>query len=92
MEEQRKRAKEASDFGSVMVAGGATALLELEKSIEATKFLGYDALEADATVLAILKSGELASTAHAGDKVEIVLDTPRRSTPKPADRSAIRAS
>lgn len=74
MEEQRKRAKEASDFGSVMVAGGATALLELEKSVPATRFLGYDALEADATILAILKTGEIFSTAHEGEKVELVLD------------------
>ncbi len=74
MEEQRKRAKEASDFGSVMAVGGATALLELEKSVEATTFLGYEKLEADAAVLAILKNGELASTAKEGDKVEIVLN------------------
>ena len=74
MEEQRKRAKEASDFGSVMVIGGATALLELEKSVPATQFVGYEALESDATVLAILKAGELSSAAHAGEKVELVLD------------------
>jgi len=74
MEEQRKRAKEASGFGSVMVAGEATALLELEKSVEATQFVGYEALESDATVLAILKGGELASTTHAGEKIELVLD------------------
>ena len=74
MEEQRKRAKEASDFAGVMEMGGATALLELEKSVEATKFLGYEELEADAAVLAILKNGELVSGAKAGDKVEIVLN------------------
>jgi len=74
MEEQRKRAKEASDFGSVMVIGGDTALLELEKTVPATQFVGYEALESDATVLAILKTGELSSTAQQGDKVELVLD------------------
>lgn len=74
MEEQRKRAKAASDFASVMVAGEATALLELEKSVEATAFLGYDSLDAEATVLAIIRDGELASSARAGEKVEIVLD------------------
>lgn len=74
MEEQRRRAKEASDFGSVMVSGGATALLELEKSVPPTQFLGYNALEADATILAILKNGEMFSTAHEGEKVELVLD------------------
>lgn len=74
MEEQRKRAKAASDFASVMVAGEATALLELEKSVEATAFLGYDSLDAEATTLAIIRDGELASSARAGEKVEIVLD------------------
>lgn len=74
MEEQRKRAKEASDFGSVMAAGGATALVELEKSLEPTVFLGYDSVETEAGVMAIIRAGELVSTANAGDKVEIVLD------------------
>lgn len=75
MEEQRKRAKEASDFGSVMVAGGATALLELEKNVEATKFVGYEQLEADAVVLAIIKGEEMVSSASEGDQVSVVLDT-----------------
>ena len=75
MEEQRKRAKEASDFGSVMVAGEAGALLELEKTIESTKFVGYESLDSESTILAILKAGELSSTAHAGERVEIVLDS-----------------
>jgi alanyl-tRNA synthetase len=75
MEEQRRRAKEASDFGSVMVTGGATALLELEKSVEATKFVGYGSLASDSTILAIIRGEELASAAHAGERVEIVLDT-----------------
>ena len=74
MEEQRKRAKQASDFGTVMVIGGASALLELEKSVEATRFVGYESLECDAAVLAVLAGGELSSTAHEGEKVEIVLD------------------
>jgi len=74
MEEQRRRAKQASDFGSVMVIGGDTALLELEKTVAPTQFVGYESLEADATVLAILRAGELSSAAHAGDKIELVLD------------------
>jgi len=39
MEQQRQRAREAAQFGAVMIVGGATALLELEKSVPATQFL-----------------------------------------------------
>lgn len=74
MEEQRKRAKEASDFGSVMGGSGAGAVLELEKSVEPTEFIGYDRLESDSAVLAIIKGGEFVSTANKGDKVDLVLD------------------
>ncbi len=74
MDEQRRRAKEASDFGSVMSAGGATALVELEKNLDPTVFTGYDSVAAEATVLAIIRDGELVSSATEGDKVEVVLD------------------
>lgn len=75
MDEQKKRAKEASDFGSVMVAGGGSALLELEKSIDATEFVGYDKLVSDGTVLAIVSGEELVSAAGEGEEVEVVLDS-----------------
>lgn len=74
MEEQRRRAKEASDFGSVMAAGSGSVLVELEKTVEPTEFVGYETTESSAVVLAILKGGELASSAEEGDDVEIVLD------------------
>jgi len=74
MEEQRRRAKEAADFGSVMVAGGGSVLLELEKTLEPTKFLGYEELNANATILAIIKGEEMTSTASEGAEVAIVLD------------------
>ncbi len=74
MEEQRARAKEASDIPSGLFGDGATAILELEKTIEPTRFVGYDQTEADAVVQAILKGGELVSTASEGDSVDVVLD------------------
>ncbi|MHB9037580.1 MAG: alanine--tRNA ligase [Armatimonadota bacterium] len=74
MEEQRKRAKESSDFATQLFGGGGTVILELEKTIEATKFVGYEETASDAKVLAILKNGELVTSANEGDEVEIVLD------------------
>ena len=73
MEEQKKRAKEAGNFGSVMVGGGDSVLLELEKNVEPTNFVGYDHSESDSTVLAIIKKDELASSAVGGEKVDIIL-------------------
>ncbi len=74
MDEQRKRAKDASDFGSVMTAGGGGLVLELEKTLAPTAFVGYEATRADAEVLGIIRDGELVSTAGEGDKVELILD------------------
>ncbi|MCL5104168.1 MAG: alanine--tRNA ligase [Armatimonadetes bacterium] len=74
MDEQRRRAKESSDFGAVMLAGGSAALLELEKTVEATQFVGYEEDTADATVLAIVIGDELVSTAGQGHEVDLVLD------------------
>jgi len=75
MEEQRKRAREAGDFGSVMVAGEGSVLMELEKSVEPTKFIGYEQLEGDAAVLAIVKGEELALAAREGENVHLILDS-----------------
>lgn len=74
MEEQRKRARDASEFGSVMIAGGSTALLELEKTLEPTRFVGYEETAENATVLAIIKGEELVLSASEGEEVDIVLD------------------
>lgn len=74
MEEQRRRAKEASEIPSDLFAGGAGALSELERTIETTQFLGYDKPESEATVRAIIKANDLAGVADAGETVDIVLD------------------
>lgn len=74
MDEQRRRAKEASEIPTALFGGGETAILELEKSVEPTKFVGYEQLTSESEVLAIVKGGELVLNAHEGDRVDIVLD------------------
>lgn len=74
MEEQRRRAKESSEFAGALFGGGGGALLELEKTIEATQFVGYEETESEGTILAILKGEELVASAKEGDEVEVVLD------------------
>ncbi|MEN6355467.1 MAG: alanine--tRNA ligase [Armatimonadota bacterium] len=74
MEEQRRRAKESSDFATQLFGGGSTVIIELEKTIDATKFVGYEQTAGDANVLAIIKGGELVTSAGEGDEVELVLD------------------
>ncbi|MCE5322484.1 alanine--tRNA ligase [bacterium] len=74
MEEQRRRAKESSDFATQLFGGGGTIIIELEKTVEATKFIGYEETACDANILAITKDGELVTSANEGDEVELVLD------------------
>ena len=73
MEEQRERGRAAARFG-----GGREELRAYESlALRETAFLGYDRTETDTVVAAILKNGEPAQRADAGDHVEIVL----RETP-----------
>jgi alanyl-tRNA synthetase len=46
----------------------------LAKRLGSTRFLGYDTLEAQGRVLAILKNDQLVETAEEGSEVEIVVD------------------
>jgi alanyl-tRNA synthetase len=39
-----------------------------------TKFLGYETLQADGTVIGLIKNNSLAEEAHEGEEVEVVLD------------------
>ena len=50
------------------------AASQIADSIGETDFAGYTALSTQATVRALLVEGKLASSAHAGQAVEIVLD------------------
>ena len=73
MEEQRERGRAAARFG-----GGREEMRAYEAlDIRETAFLGYDRVETDTVVAAILKDGEPVQRADAGERVEIVL----RETP-----------
>ena len=66
MEEQRRRSQEASKFG-VDLASGA--------SIDSrTSFHGYEGLDAQGHVVALLKAGATVSELNTGDEGEVVLD------------------
>ena len=73
MEEQRERGRAAARFG-----GGREEIRAYEAlDVRETAFLGYDRVETDTVVAAILKDGEAVQRAEAGERVEIVL----RETP-----------
>jgi alanyl-tRNA synthetase len=67
MNEQRERARRDAAAKRAVVT---LAELPAVKS----EFLGYEGLEGDGTIVAILKNGELAQEAHAGDEAQIILD------------------
>ncbi|MEP0944577.1 MAG: alanine--tRNA ligase [Rhizobiaceae bacterium] len=72
MERQKTEAR-ASWTG----AGGAAdeaIWFQLREQHGATEFLGYDTEQAEGAILAIIKDGELADSANAGDDVSIVLN------------------
>ncbi|MGH8295102.1 MAG: alanine--tRNA ligase, partial [Steroidobacteraceae bacterium] len=66
MEEQRRRSQEASKFG-VDVRGSAT--LEAR-----TAFQGYEGLESEGRVVALLEGGNPVNELRAGESGEVVLD------------------
>jgi alanyl-tRNA synthetase len=69
--EQRTRARKTGGFEQEMAR---PEIAELAKRIGATKFVGYDLLESESLVQAILKGDRLVKEAAEGDEVEIVLD------------------
>jgi alanyl-tRNA synthetase len=71
IEEQRNRARKTGGFEQETARPAVT---ELAGRVGATKFIGYDRLESESLVLAILKGDRLAKAATEGDEVEIVLD------------------
>ncbi|MCW5933183.1 MAG: alanine--tRNA ligase [Fimbriimonadia bacterium] len=74
MEAQRQRAREASGIAEKLFTQSGSALAELARSAEKTRFVGYAALEGEGRVVGILKQGELVPSASHGDQVELVLD------------------
>jgi len=71
IEEQRTRARKTGGFEQEMAR---PAVAELAGLVGTTKFVGYDRLESDSLVQAILKGDRLVKEAAEGDEVEIVLD------------------
>ncbi len=69
MEEQRERGRSAQQF-----AQDSQADLYRKLDLPATEFLGYEAWEAQARVLAIVRAGASVQEAAEGDEVEVILD------------------
>lgn len=70
MEGQRERARSArQDVDSMQVQGGVLGELKTE-----SKFVGYDKLQTEAIIAAIVKDGQLIEEAHAGDDIQLILN------------------
>jgi len=71
IEEQRNRARKTAGFEQETAR---PAITQLAGRLEATKFVGYDRLETDSVLHAILKDERMVKEAVEGDEVEVVLD------------------
>ena len=71
IEEQRTRARKTGGFEQDTAR---PAVAELAQRIAGTQFIGYDRLESDALLRAILKAEQLVKEAREGDEVEVALD------------------
>jgi|CXWL01.1.fsa_nt_gi alanyl-tRNA synthetase len=71
LEEQRTRARKTGGFETEKVSAGVQAI---GGRVQTTTFVGYDRLEADSVVQALLKGDHLVKEAVVGDAVEVALD------------------
>ena len=71
IEEQRTRARKTGGFEQDTAR---PAVAELAQRIGSTQFIGYDRLESDTLLRAILKGEQLVKEAREGDEVEVALD------------------
>ncbi|MFO0730556.1 MAG: alanine--tRNA ligase [Nitrospiraceae bacterium] len=71
IEEQRNRARKTGGFET---EAARPALAELAGRVGTTQFVGYERLETEGVVQALLKGDSLVKQAVEGDDVEIVLD------------------
>lgn len=74
MEEQRRRAQQGSRMFADVFGGTGESIAELQQTVGATAFAGYEALRAEARIQAILRDGQLVDAAEEGDEVQVVLD------------------
>jgi alanyl-tRNA synthetase len=70
MEEQRTRSRKDAP-GQVFAVG---PLGKIKPTTAPTRFLGYEALESDVTVRALIAGGDVAESADAGTELRVVLD------------------
>jgi len=70
MQEQKSRAR-ASWVGEEEISG---VYRKVFQKSGATDFLGYESMNSDSKVIALIKYGELVGQASEGDQVEVVLD------------------
>jgi len=70
LDAQRDRARKA---GSFAMEGEKPIITELTQQVGPTEFLGYQVLESDSVIQAILKDEQLANEAVEGDDIEVVL-------------------
>lgn len=73
MEEQRRRARSARQETDYISERGAF-FKKLREETGETNFVGYDSLEARASVQGIFRDGERLKSAQAGEEVEFILD------------------
>ncbi len=74
IEEQRTRARKTAGFEE---EAARPVLVELAGKVGATRFVGYERLESESVVLAILRGDRLVKEAVEGDEIELVLsETP----------------
>ena len=71
IEEQRNRARKTGGFEQETAR---PAVAQLAGQVGATKFVGYDRLETDSVLKAILKGERMVKEAVEGDEVEVALD------------------
>ena len=70
MDSQRKRARAArQDVDSMHVQSGVLGEIH-----DPSEFIGYNQLQCDATVVALLQEGALVDTASEGDEIQFILD------------------
>ncbi|MFT8320180.1 MAG: alanine--tRNA ligase [Bacillus sp. (in: firmicutes)] len=70
MESQRDRARKArQEVDSMQVQSGVLGNIKAE-----SEFVGYDVWTTESKVIALLKNGELADKAEAGDEIQFLLD------------------
>lgn len=76
MEQQRETARTKSRMKASIFDDSKSedAIKKLAETLDATAFLGHSKLEADAKILAIVRSGNKVKSAKKGDKVEIILN------------------